>query len=210
MFPDSSLTAYAASALPFLVPGMIGFVLFFLYDINSYTLRNRLAEKFFFAGTVLVAAATILCLISAVRLGVFGGGADAVLIVLAVLSFAAMIYSLFFALPFTETYVTPDSKRCVYDKGAYALCRHPGALFFFTAYLFLGLAALPSPFLFCGMIFSALNFVYICFQDRVTFPKTFVGYEDYRQRVPFIIPTYSSICLAFRTLRHDCGKEDGK
>ena len=72
----------------------------------------------------------------------------------------------------------------------------------------LGLAALPSGLLLRGQLFSFLNFAYVCFQDRVTFPKTFCDYEDYQQKVPFLIPTRSSIRQAAETLLRANREED--
>ncbi|MBE6614644.1 MAG: hypothetical protein E7631_04985 [Ruminococcaceae bacterium] len=196
--------------LPLLL-GCTGFVLFLLYDINSITVKNRWLEKFFFAGLVLICISTVLTLLDALRLAAFGGIADTVYICLSILSFAALLYCLFFALPFDETYIVPEEKRCVYDKGVYAFCRHPGVLCFFAMYLFLGLAAMPSSsLLFCGMIFSLLNFAYVCFQDAVTFPRTFVDYHEYKKHVPFIIPTPASIRAGCKTFSRSNRKEGSK
>ena len=74
-------------------------------------------------------------------------------------------------------------------------------------YLFMGLAALPAPFLANGMVLSLLNVAYAWFQDRVTFPKSFFNYEEYRERVPFLIPTKDSIRLAGKTWRRSNGEE---
>ena len=121
---------------------------------------------------------------------------------------AGLVYSLFFAIPFDETYARQSSGRRVCRRGVYALCRHPGILFFFGMYLFLGLAALPSPGLLArGMFFSALDLGYAWFQDRQTFPKTFCDYPDYRNNVPFLIPTKASFAEACRTLRQPVDEE---
>ncbi|MBQ4354242.1 MAG: hypothetical protein IJC71_05040 [Clostridia bacterium] len=195
--------------LPLLL-GTAAFLLFFLYDVNSITGRFRLFRTFFLAGCILLVLSTVLCLLPAWKMHTFGTWADMILLLLGALSLAALIYTLFFALPFEKTYVTQDEGRKVYDRGVYALCRHPGVLFFFAAYLFFGLAAHPSPLLPCGMIFSVLNLGYVWFQDRVTFVKTFDDYEDYKKRVPFIIPTPVSIRQMCTTWRRTNRKEDSK
>ena len=188
--------------------GITGFILYLMYDINSFTTQNRLLGKCFFTGTVLIAASTVIELISAFKQKAFGGASDIILIILSGLSFILLIYCLFFALPFEETYVEQANGRKVYDGGAYALCRHPGIICFFAFYLFLGLAALPSAFLAKGMIYSFLNLLYAAFQDRVTFPKCFTNYEDYRKRVPFLIPNKKSIRQAAQTWAQSDGKDD--
>lgn len=191
-----------------LILGITAFVLYFLYDINSFTRKNPFVHSFFLLGTLLLGAATAMDLVACIRLRAFSGPGDLLLLAGSGLSFLALIYCLFFALPFEKTYTTQETGSRVYDGGAYALCRHPGILCFFFLYLTLGLAALPGRLLLHGMIFSLLNLLYAWFQDRVTFPKTFCDYADYRRRVPFLIPTIASIRMARNTLLHTTHRED--
>ena len=190
-----------------LILGIAAFVLFFLYDINSITRQYSLPHCFFTVGTVLLAAATILDLVTGWQAGAFAGALDYVLLAGGALCFGGLIYCLFFALPFKETYAAPSTGRRVYSGGVYALCRHPGILCFFAMELLLGLAALPEKMLLRGMIFSLLNLAYAYFQDRISFPRTFCDYTDYQKRVPFLIPNGSSIRRIGRTLPH-AGKEE--
>ena len=190
-----------------LILGVIGFLLYLVYDINSFAWQARLPRSFFLLGTVLIGIATVLDLAAAWRLGAFGGPSVLALLP-AALCFAALIYALFFALPFDETYAEQETGRPVCDRGAYALCRHPGIPCFFGTYLFLGLAALPSPLLAHGMLFSLLNLGYAFFQDRITFPQTFCNYETYRKKVPFLFPNRNSIRLARQTWPRTVSKED--
>jgi len=183
--------------------GAAAFALYFLYDVNSFLWQRRIPRAFFAAGTLLLGAALALDILSACAAGAFAGAADVLLLAAAAAAFAALIYSLFFALPFEATYQTQENGRHVYDKGVYALCRHPGILFFFLTMLLLGLAGLPfAGLLVRGMLFSAMNLAYAAFQDRITFQRTFIDYPAYRQHVPFLIPTKESIRAACRTLRH--------
>lgn len=193
-----------------LLLGIAGFILYFIYDINSITRRNRLLGCSFFAGCILIVCASAIQLYKAIELHAFSSASDIILIILGIISFVCLIYCLFFALPFEETYVDPEKGRGVYDKGVYALCRHPGVLCFFAMYLFIGLAALPSDLLLCGMVFSLLNFLYVIFQDLITFPKTFYDYSEYKKTVPFIIPTNKSLRRAVGTMRLNNRKEDSK
>ena len=191
-----------------LLCGLLGFVLYFLYDINSITVRSKLLHSTFTLGTVLIAAATGMDLWSAFKSNAFSGFADFVFLVLSALSFAALIYCLFFALPFQQTYAEQVANRSVCDKGVYALCRHPGILCFFGTFLFLGFAARPANLLAHGMVFSVLNLIYALFQDRITFPKTFSDYHTYRTRVPFLLPTSNSVRLARDSWPRKDSKED--
>ena len=190
-----------------LLLGMLGFLLFFLYDVNSFTWRSRLLHKSFALGVTLLAAATVLDLAAALRMGAFSGVKDLILLVAGALCLAALVYCLFFALPFAETYQDTDGPPAVCDRGVYALCRHPGVLCMLGMYLFWGLGALPATMLRNGLIFSGFNTVYVCFQDRMTFPRTFPDYPDYQKNVPFLIPTGASIRAAWRTRRRSAEEE---
>jgi protein-S-isoprenylcysteine O-methyltransferase Ste14 len=191
-----------------LLCGLLGFVLYFLYDLNSITVRSKLLHSSFSIGTAFLAVATGMDLWSALKSNAFSGFTDLMFLVLSALSFAALIYCLFFALPFQETYAEQATDRSVCDKGVYALCRHPGILCFFGTFLFLGLAARPANLLAHGMVFSALNLIYALFQDRITFPKTFSDYHIYRTRVPFLLPTSNSVRLARDSWPRKDSKED--
>ena len=190
-----------------LLLGMLGFLLFFLYDVNSFTWRSRLLHKSFALGVTLLAAATVLDLAAALRMGACSGLKDLILLVAGALCLAALVYCLFFALPFAETYQDTDGPPAVCDRGVYALCRHPGVLCMLGMYLFWGLGALPATMLRNGLIFSGFNTVYVCFQDRMTFPRTFPDYPDYQKNVPFLIPTGASIRAAWRTRRRSAEEE---
>lgn len=183
-----------------LLLGIAAFGLYLLYDINSYTRKLGFVHSFFLLGTVLLAIATALDVWAAVKAGAFSGWLDIVLLIGAAAFFVALIYSLFFALPFKETYTEQEGSGRVYSGGVYALCRHPGILCFFGMYLLLGLAALPTGMILNCVIFSLLDLGYAWFQDRVTFPKTFCDYTDYQKNVPFLIPTKASIRMAKKTL----------
>lgn len=188
--------------------GSAAFVLYLIYDINSYTRQWKILHSFFFGGTCLLAVATGMDLWGAWQYGAFSGLTDVFLLAGAAVFFATLIYSLFFALPFKQTYAEQTDGRRVYRCGVYALCRHPGILCFFGTYLMLGLAALPTPMLRNCLVFSALNLAYAGFQDRITFPATFCDYDDYKKQVPFLIPTKNSISMACRTLSCTHDKED--
>jgi len=188
------------------VLGIMAFVLFFLYDINSFLWKSKIPRTFFLIGSILLAAAAVTDLFRSWRLDAFRGPVDILLFLSGLLFLALLIYTLFFALPFQETY-TEQSNSSVYDRGVYALCRHPGILWFFGMYLCWGLAALPQDLLRNGMLFSLLNLAYAWFQDCITFPKTFCDYTEYKKNVPFLIPTRTSTHAAVQTLLHTNDEE---
>lgn len=184
----------------YIVLGLFSFLLFFLYDINSVIIKSKLLDLSFFAGILLLAVSTGGLVISSadqirfdlIRTGICG--------TLAVIFLLLLIYTLFFALPFKETYLEPDAPRKVYRKGLYALCRHPGVLMFIAFYLFLGLALKSGIFYIASVIFSGLNIGYVCFQDCWTFMKTFPDYGEYKRETPFLLPRLRSIKKCFQTI----------
>ena len=190
-----------------LILGTAGFLLFLLYDINSYTINHTLLRTCFAAGVIMIGISTVVLCHKACKLNAFSGIGDWLLLLMSALSLGAMIYCLFFALPFQDTYTNPYNGRCTYTYGVYAACRHPGVICFFAMYLFLGIAALPTGLLPVGMWFSALNCGYAWFQDRITFSKTFCDYDTYRKEVPFMLPTKTSIRQAIETWGNPYKKE---
>ena len=182
--------------------GAAAFGLFVLYDINSVIWKKRNLHSFFSLGVLLLLAVTGICLLRAFGDSRVSRNAGAVLFLIpGAVCLGLMVYSLFFALPFTETYVHESEEGIVCDRGMYALCRHPGVLWFVLTYLFLALAWGTSQVWGMGIFFSLLNVGYVVLQDRWTFPRTFEDYEGYRKRVPFLIPTVGSMKRAWKTRR---------
>ena len=94
--------------------GSAGFLLYFIYDINSIKKKNTFFQKFFAWGTVLVVLSLVMelwlswgqCQHRIGRIIGFGTGALCFL--------ALLIYTLFFALPFEETYCEENKLRAAY------------------------------------------------------------------------------------------------
>ena len=103
-----------------IILGSAGFLLYFIYDINSVRKQNRLLQKFFAAGTILVVLSLFMelwfawgqCSHRIGRMIGFGIGAMCFL--------ALLIYTLFFALPFEQTYCEENRLRAAYTEGVYA------------------------------------------------------------------------------------------
>ena len=188
--------------------GGAGFLLCLLYDINSFTLRSGLLHGAFGLGAAAVLAATVLDLWTAASMGAFGGVGDLLWGLGALACLWGLIYCLFFALPFHETYQDREGHSAVQDRGAYALCRHPGVWCFLGIYLCLGAAALPSELLLHGLLFSGWNILYAVFQDLVTFPRTICGYHEYKRYTPCLLPNGRSIRRARQTWGRPGQKED--
>lgn len=163
-----------------MVIGLLAFVLYFIYDLNEITLQNKIFQKFFFLGTLILVLGTF-------WMGFCSDSFVWIWLVPALLFFGLLIYTLFFALPFEATYVDPAIGRKVYSGGIYGVCRHPGFWWLLFAYVCLGMAC-GSEMMRFGLFCSFLNLLYIGFQDMVIFPRIFVDYGDYKRKVPFLIP----------------------
>lgn len=196
--------------------GVLGFLLFLLYDINSVTWKMKALHSSFAAGCILLVVGSTGLGYEALTAGGPAGIRDYILISLGVLNMFLLVYTLFFALPFKETYCSREDvgdgnyrveeKSNVCDRGVYALCRHPGVLWFFFFFFFCGLGLHSSLFMTGGMIFSACNLGYVIFQDIWTFPKTFSDYEEYKKKTPFLIPDLRSIKACMASLAEGRGR----
>lgn len=193
--------------MKYLAAGVIAFGMYILYDLNSFTWKNRILHTFFLIGSVILAVSTAVCLLTLIRdyrppvwrLVIYG--------TLAASQAALLLYTLFFALPFEETYTRIEENPPVYTEGVYALCRHPGVVWFFFFYLCLALMTGKALMMAVCIVYSGLNVLYVWFQDRVTFKRTLSGYEAYQKETPFLIPSGESIRRCIRKFR--AMEEDG-
>ena len=177
-----------------LLLGLCSFALFFLSDYNDWRMHRQEWKLCFPLGAALLLAGTLL------RCGkakVMSAGWVRMALFLGVLAFAALlIYTLFFAISLEVSYARPGEKRRVCTTGVYALCRHPGVLWFMGAYACLpGAAGLP---VLDSVLYSGLNVLLVCFEDRWVFPELMEGYGDYQAATPFLVPNGRSIRACFK------------
>ncbi len=183
-----------------IVAGCIGFVLFILYDLNQMQFKKKLFRPFFAIGFFLVAFSTWRVL-SEEKIGITTPFFSKIFLgIIAALMFILLIYSLFFALPFKQTYIIANNRH-VYDKGMYALCRHPGVLWFILFYFLLWLMTERVMMFWAFLLFSVCNLIYSFLQDRYFFPALFDDYGRYRKTTPFLLPTCSSIRRCLTSIR---------
>ncbi len=182
--------------------GALAFGLFLIYDINEVRWQDRWLHKLFFTGFGLLVLATVGLLLAQVRQGLPPLAQRAAGVVLTAVFMALLVYTLFRALPFEATYqeIGGKDKPLVCQSGVYALCRHPGVLWFAGFYGSLWLTLGGEALAWAAVIFSLLNVLYVVFQDRWTFPQMFADYASYQQAVPFLIPNWQSIRRCFATL----------
>ncbi len=171
--------------------GCLSFVIMMLNDINQIFNQYKIGKYAFAIGCILLGMVTIMMIIKADFSIENTGALQWCLLMMSIGSFVLLIYTLFFALPFKGTYIEQDQLK-VYDKGVYALCRHPGVLWLFFFYWFLSLFLSSSELRTAAVMFSLMNFIYAYLQDKLIFPRTLAGYDEYQKSVPFLIPTLTS------------------
>jgi len=176
--------------------GCMSFLMFILYDLNEVRLHKSWFRPLYIIGCSLMVFSTVMLALNSASASESSTIVRVVFAGLSLISLLLLIYSLFFALPFKKTYIT-FSNRNVYDRGVYALCRHPGVLCFICFYLFFWLYSGESLILLAFLCFSVLNIFYSWLQDHYFFPELFDGYDLYKKRTPFLLPTFISIksCL---------------
>lgn len=179
---------------------VLGLACFIGYDVWTVR-RSRVhwPHVLFGIGVLCHAAATVLILVDSIGARSGSWLCPVVFWCAALLCLGLLVYTLFFALPFDDTYLDPTKKRTVCRSGMYALCRHPGVLWYILLYAALYLAVPTGVSLLGGLVLSGCNLAYVIVQDLWTFPRTFSDYRDYRQSVPFLIPTAKSFRRALQT-----------
>ena len=170
--------------------GIAAFALLFGSDVND-AFFGRKGLRFLFPAGALVLAAGILLEAFSPNGSMPAPALRVVFCALAVLSAAALVYALFFALPVDASYGEPGQERAVCSTGLYALCRHPGVLIFAFMMLFFRLGTGLGTG--SAVLYTVLNILLAAFEDTVVFPRRLKGYAAYRAATPFIIPTPRSV-----------------
>ncbi len=187
--------------MPYLFMGMLAFLFFMIYDVNSVTVNYKIFHGGFFIGCFLLIAATGGVISSALTDTMWYTGRTLVFIPIAIIFLFLLVYTLFFAIPFGDTYIKTEAAPKTCTTGFYALSRHPGVLWFIGFYFSLWLALPGSLLLSAGILFSLLNLIYIILQDRWIFMRTFPDYGEYKKTTPFLIPNGRSLKRCMQTFR---------
>ncbi len=179
--------------MKYVVIGCIAFGFMYVFDLNK--IRHKLPGlNIFFAVTV--------CILAYATLRILTGDYDQISVILpvrivagilAAASLVLLLYSLFGALPFKGTYVDNQENNEVVNTGMYALCRHPGVIWFFFLFLFLFLVSGIKMMLWAGLMWTVLDVVHVYLQDRWFFPLTLKDYHLYQKDTPFLVPNGESI-----------------
>ena len=163
--------------------------------------RSRLVRSFFLLGFTILAGCTAVLVWAQGLQILLRHSINFGFLLCAFLFLGLLIYTLFFALPFQETYVDQTAGAKTYDKGMYALCRHPGVLWFTGFYCCLWLALGGAALFWLAFWYSLFNVGYVLVQDYYTFPRIFTDYAQYKRQVPFLLPNVKSFKNCILTLR---------
>jgi protein-S-isoprenylcysteine O-methyltransferase Ste14 len=177
--------------------GSLAFVFLFLFDV--YTLNNHGTKKKIFGllGVVLLIYSGIMVTATSERI-LFPFGVKVLAWVLFVVSSTLLIYSLFIELPFSKTYGKNKHSNMLVDTGTYALCRHPGVLWFGMMFFFFFFATGSLLLIPAGIIWTGLDVFHVYLQEKLFFPRMFPEYVSYIRTTPMLLPSIKSIqkCLA--------------
>ncbi len=120
---------------------------------------------------------------------------------LLILSAYLLVYSIFWEIPFKQTYVLNWVGDKLIKTGTYALVRHPGVLWFGLFLLALMVISRSKLLLIAAPLWFLLDVLWVWIQERFYFSRMFPGYEQYERETPMLIPTRASIVRCVKTLR---------
>lgn len=178
--------------------GSFGFLLLFVYDCNSIFWEKKYLFPSLFLGFILISAAAVLAFVRSFQWSAFFSPFGILFALMGILCLFLLCHTLFFALPFRDTYGNHEGEAVLCKTGVYALCRHPGVLWLFLLLIFSALSIKSLPMLKLGLYLTAWNIAYVVFQDHMTFIKLFKEYPEYKKETPFLIPTLQSIKMALK------------
>ena len=174
---------------------IVAFILYFLYDKNQIQLHQKWLQPAFLLGSLLLVGSIIYGYIQSWHENV-----HYIFLIISIIFFVFFFYVLFFALPFSDTYIEENIHK-VCRTGCYALCRHPGFWVLAGAMVSLALSVMTRHMWIVAIMVNVGNFIYICYQDKVSFPCQFDDYDEYKKEVPFLIFTSQSIKKCISTWR---------
>lgn len=197
--PGSNNSRKAGAIMKYIFLGAIGFSFILLFDI--YTLKNDgLKRKVIgLSGVVLIIYSAVMAAMVSEKVAIPAGLRIAALILWAAASFL-LVYSLFLELPFTKTYGGSKYSSELVDTGTYALCRHPGVLWFGLMFFFFFFATGSVLLIPAGIIWTIIDIIHVYIEDRFFFPKMFASYKQYAKSTPMLIPNRDSLRRCIATL----------
>lgn len=166
--------------------GVLGFVLFFLSDLFAVLKKKVIGYILVFLGTFAIAGSSVYILWTSKGYQTMYG-MKFIMGPLTVIFFLLLIYSVLVEVNQTKT------DNTLVTTGTYALSRHPGVLWFLLYYISGSVLFGSTEILLAGLVWSAVNIIYVILQEKLIFIKIFKGYDDYKKLTPMLLPTTKSI-----------------
>jgi protein-S-isoprenylcysteine O-methyltransferase Ste14 len=169
----------------------LGFACLFLFDLFQIQHRKSLSRICSIIGYMHIAAGIFLLIVS-YKISPISSLILLLKLTGAVLFFSLLIYSVFIEIRLRSPDYRSHTRKAI-DTGTYGLVRHPGFVWFVLLMLVLISIYRDPKFTYKALIITAMNFTLILIEDLLLFPKLFINYNDYKMKVPFIIPRLRSI-----------------
>lgn len=182
--------------------GTGAFFLMFLSDAWGVLWKKRGSRFWFYTGCLMLAASVVPLFWEAKPEQIAADLPRMCSAVAAGLFFLLLLYTVFFA-PFSSVTDagTEEGKQPLADTGVYALCRHPGVLWFGLAFFFFWCAAGGWKAAVGGLWLTLLDILYVLWQDARIFPLSISRYAEYQKETPFLLPDRESIRRCLNGLR---------
>lgn len=185
--------------MSYVFSGATAFILFAVFDYFTLTNRGFLKKVFGLTGLAVFIFSSIMTLLYS--------DTTNIPIVLRAISFVLslfflwmLVYSLFLELPFQKTYGNKIHNTKLITTGTYALCRHPGVIWFALFYLFLFLFTAKTMILVGGTVWTILDVIHVIFQEKLFFIVMFPDYGNYINTTPMLIPNLQSYKKCINTI----------
>ncbi|HUX20242.1 MAG TPA: hypothetical protein VMW69_03315 [Spirochaetia bacterium] len=173
----------------YLTVGATGFLSVILYDLAQIRGMRGAASILSSIGYLCILASIVFLMITvhprtiALEFLIVKGFLTSVFLIL-------LIYSVGFEIPIAlrRGGVKGATERRVVATGFYGMVRHPGFVWFallWASIIFLYQDAVVAA---VGIALVVIDFVLIVLEDLVFFPRIFCDYEEYKHRVPFLVP----------------------
>ncbi len=172
-----------------MIYAVIAFAMFIIFDFNKIIWNDKRLNMLFMLGILILAYGSYDCFIKGKTLLWIAERVKGHIffVVAAVFGIWKTCSVLFVELPFDETYAK-TGKLPLVDTGAYGKCRHPGFWFLLIASVSLCITFFSFRALMFTITVNLLNLLYIYIEDEYVFPKTIYRYDEYKKRVPFLVP----------------------
>ncbi len=178
-----------------------GFFCLFLLDLFQIQRRKALSRICSIIGYIHIAAGLFLLLVS-YKIVHISSLFLLMQVAGAVCFFALLVFSVFIEIGLKSPYSEFNEREAI-DTGTYGLVRHPGFIWFLLLILILISLYRNLEFALIALTITFMNFGLVLIEDLILFPKLFVNYDDYKLKVPFIIPRLRIITRILRSVHEE-------